>query len=135
MGIRRPEESKVLIERLDIHCRSHELSREDGLYLGSKDERIAGAGFCFDLAVVKRLDSHAVARQRQPSLLIVPNRERKHSVQTRQALRTPLGKRRQQHFSVCFTAKSMTFALKFFAQLSIVINLSAKSDDVASLSR
>src|SRR5712664_3196045 len=87
------------------------------------------------LRVIQRLDAHVIADEKQRSLFIVPKRECKHAVQTRETVLAPLGPRSQQNFRIRMRAKLMTFGGELFAQLAIVVNLSVQDHDEAPIVR
>src|ERR1700716_1004110 len=89
-----------------------------------------GGGF---VEVVKRFDAHVIARQRQRVRLVVPNREVKHAVEARQTFFAPLRKGSQQNFRVSLRLKCVALTQELFAQLAIVVDLTAESQDITTI--
>ncbi len=85
------------------------------------------------MSVIEWFDAHAITRQEEGALLLVPERKGKHPVQARQRILAPLCPCSQQYFRVRLRAKVVAFAGELFAQLSIVVNLAVEDHDVAAV--
>src|SRR3989442_5860784 len=82
VGIWRPEEGKILIERLNIQLCPHESGCEDSFYLRGENKTFA-AFLSFYLRIIERLDAHPIPHQDQRALAFIPKGKRKHTVKSR----------------------------------------------------
>ena len=123
-----PEERKELIEALRVEFGIDQPRREDRFYLRREYERIADSG------VVKRLQPDAVTSGKKGLLDIVPDRERKHSVQLVEALFTPSAKSFQQNLGVRCRRKPLALGFKLVANISVVIDLAVVGEGVSLVS-
>src|SRR4030095_7963141 len=87
------------------------------------------------MSIIERFDTHAIAHQEKCALLVIPERESEHAVQSWETLLTPLCPGGQQNFSVCLRVKAVAFAGELFAQLAIVVNLSVENYDQSAVAR
>src|SRR6266478_5127402 len=82
---------------------------------------------------VQRLDSEAVAREKQSPCILRPNRERKHAAQTREAIFVPLQKGAQNYLGVAAGLEFFTVRFQFGAQFPVVVNLAVEDQDGVSV--
>src|SRR6266480_5838596 len=80
VGIWRPEEGKILIERLNIQLCPHESGCEDSFYLRGENKTFA-AFLAFYLRIIERLDSHPVPHQAQRVFAVIPKRKGEHAIE------------------------------------------------------
>ena len=81
---------------------------------------------------IKRLDSHAVARQHQPFRRFRIQRDGKHAAQTRKARRVPLDERTQNSFRIAVGVEAMAECLQFAPQFHVVVNFAVEHNgDIA----
>ena len=97
--------------------------RKDALQLGAKIE------FALMLAVIERLDAHAVARKNEPLLGLHPDGNGKHSTQMRKAFAPPAQERMQNHFGIAAGFKVSAVGFQFKAQLVVVKDLTVEDHD------
>ena len=82
-------------------------------------------------AVVERFDAEAIARQEQPFLITVPNRDREHPVATLQGLDTVERELVQQHLGIRLRVENASAPFEFRAKFQVIINLAIIDDVIA----
>ena len=81
------------------------------------------------LSVVKRLDAHPVAREKESALLSIPHGEREHPVQPLQAFWSPRPIRFDQRLRVGI-AEPTAAGQKLHAERAMVVDLAIEDDNV-----
>src|SRR5260370_495924 len=77
---------------------------------------------------VKRFDSHAVARQNQPSRGFSPQSDREHSAQPSQAFLIPLHEGAKNGFRVGMRLETMTKLFQFVSYFDEVVDFTIEGD-------
>ena len=113
-----PQKCQVLIERLPVHGRFDSRHLQQGLHFGRKGQLSAA------LAVVERLDSKMIARQKQfrRRRAQIADGKCEHAIQPIQALHTVLFVKMNHCFRVGMRAKTVPLALEVAAQIGEVVN-------------
>ena len=82
------------------------------------------------MRIIEWLDAETIARQMQPPLSAVPQREGEHTnTAPQRRLQAPLFDRGQDHFGIGMAAEAMPQRFQFAAQLGKVIDLAVVGDD------
>src|SRR6185503_17844534 len=85
---------------------------------------------------IERLDPEAVAREQEPSVRLVPERDREHPAQVLDEALAVLLVEVRHELDVADTAKRVPLRLEVGAELAIVVELAVDDgDDVAALVR
>ena len=84
-------------------------------------------------AVVERLDPVAVAREHEPALASVPDRDREHAAQPLRERQAPLLVRVRDHLGVAVRAEAVAGARELVRELRVVVDLAVLHDDDASV--
>src|SRR5437667_2527635 len=100
----------------------HTRVRQNGFNLGGKDQ-----GFVAQ-AVVQRLNSNPVPRQKQRLRIVIPNREGKHATQLLQAFGTQFLVKVNNHLRIRLSLEGVPFTKQDTPQLLIVIDLPIEND-------
>jgi hypothetical protein len=95
---------------------------QERLELGTKEQLTPGVG------PVERLLAHAVARQEECLALRVPDREREHAVQFRDAVRTVLFPEMHDGFGIGAGPEGVAAALEVGPQILEVVDLAIEDD-------
>src|ERR1700740_342982 len=101
--------------------------KQDRFQLGTKEKIPIASGN------VERLDSHAVARQSERPRGLGPDRQRKHSTQSRKTVRVPFDERVECDFSVTIRAELVAALFQFGAQLLVVVDFTVEDDRCVSV--
>lgn len=110
-------DGEVGVERLEIHLAGYSGMLQDGLQLRTEIE-VAGA-----LAVVERLDAHAVAGQHEAAAGFRPKRHAEHAAQAGKAIGIPLEESVEEGFGVAAGVEAMTQSFQIGADFEVVVNL------------
>ena len=84
-----------------------------------------------DVAVGERLDPEAVAREHEPPLARVPDRDGEHAAQPLPQPRAPLLVAVHEHLGVAAAAEPVPGPLELVHQLAVVVDLAVLDDDDA----
>src|SRR5579872_4190052 len=80
------------------------------------------------LAVVQRLDPDSVARQYQPLARLAPQRQGKHSAQSRQARRVQFPKRGQYRLRIALRAEPMPARNELLPDFAVIVDFPVEDE-------
>ena len=98
---------------------------EAGIDATGGEQRLTGGGKAqrlTRLAVIQRLDAHAVTRQKQGARLRVPDREGKHAVQIAGTVLAPVGIGLENHLAVPVGKELVAQGDQLLLQLRVVVD-------------
>src|SRR5450759_2291734 len=119
--------SKIFADRQEIEPPIHTRMLEYCLQFGGENQLATAQ------AVVKRFDTHPIARQEQPPFIPIPDREGKHPVKLLHCVYTVSGVLLQNYFGVRASPKDTFATFQVGAQFQVIINLAVIDNFVATV--
>ncbi len=121
-GTRRVFESQQLVESERVDLAGGAARRENALYFRGEVQTSPVQ------TVEERLDPNAVTHQQQGFLPVIPERYRKHPIQSRDELQAVLVVQVRNDLAVAVAAEPVSFGEQLTAQLTVVVNLTVEDD-------